>query len=519
MPHAPYDQWKLVDDQFIESQEATTKLREWVTAYVGELSTEKKFRSETVAWVLRSLDTPSLFRLYKRKKFSIPLTQEALKQNILWRIETFPSLPTLCASSVMRFVPPSSSSSSTDRFGRPILVVRARYLSGQTVEGLKNQVLSMYELARLHIADLFHQSGVTGGKRVLQFVVIIDLQSLAIRDVPMDMVTWFRSVPNVHYPGMCAGCYVLNFSWAFNGTWSILKRVLPERAIARVFFPKQSELLKSLPGSSLPQEYGGELPALDEERDVLMGSYVSELPTSSDDSSSEDDSSLASSSTAVTSTSYTRATKKRVDLAPSPTLPSSAATPSDFPSSVLPPPIPIPSRSPYNSFFGYPVHFTSSSTNSIPRLSYGRRRKRDLARTLLILYFRRISLILQRTLHFLVPLSKRSATNAPNYYYYYDHTATNYNNNDGEIKKSSKTVGGIRLSLWFWGSLIAWLAGSIGKIVWMLRIGRGTSIGQAFITALKDVVPSLISVIEGIAVQMPSGTKTMVGSGTSLISF
>ena len=78
----------------------------------------------------------------------------------------------------MRFMPEDA----TDHFGRPILVLRARYLSGQTAEGLKNQVLSMYELARLHIADLF-QNGEIEGRRVLQLVVIIDLKGLAIRDV------------------------------------------------------------------------------------------------------------------------------------------------------------------------------------------------------------------------------------------------------------------------------------------------------------------------------------------------
>lgn len=93
-------------------------------------------------------------------------------------MDTLPSLPPPTPSMLLRFLPVEA----TDPFGRPVLVVRSRHLSGLNVTDLKNQLLTMYELARLHIADLT-QNGEEGKGRVIQFVVIIDLQGLSVRSV------------------------------------------------------------------------------------------------------------------------------------------------------------------------------------------------------------------------------------------------------------------------------------------------------------------------------------------------
>ena len=51
------EQWKLVDDQFLDSQGAINDIRCWVTTYVEELSLKRNLASDTAAWILHSMDT------------------------------------------------------------------------------------------------------------------------------------------------------------------------------------------------------------------------------------------------------------------------------------------------------------------------------------------------------------------------------------------------------------------------------------------------------------------------------
>jgi len=138
---------------------------------------------------------------------------------------------------------------------------------------------------------------------------------------------------------------MINYSWAHAGIWSIAKRVLPAPAISRVFFPTQQELTNYFSLSMLPKDYGGTLASLTELHDPLWNDPPSvELGASGQPSA-----------------------PSIIPVAQAPSITAIAAT------SLL------------NPFFGYPV----SSSGGSPSLHHGRRRKRDLARTLLILAWRR----------------------------------------------------------------------------------------------------------------------------------
>ena len=102
-------------------------------------------------------------------------------KNAVWRSNTIPYLPTPPAIPLLRFL-------SLDRFGRPILIIRARLLASTSKNDLKSLILTTYELGRLYLAHLYSQStDVLGAsssmERVLQFTLIADLQGLGIRDV------------------------------------------------------------------------------------------------------------------------------------------------------------------------------------------------------------------------------------------------------------------------------------------------------------------------------------------------
>jgi len=165
---------------------------------------------------------------------------------------------------------------------------------------------------------------------------------------------------------------------------TLLRHILPKTVLSRVFFPPKKELLEVISPSSLPDgsslapyavsvggrltvnhvDYGGSLPPISSIPDQL--SYIG----------------LSS------------------PLAPS----EDSDPPSGQPLQRLPQPEirrrprHITSRSLFNPFFGYPVvPLPKSSDNvdgyfngyNVPNLQHGRRRKRDLARTLLRLWWER----------------------------------------------------------------------------------------------------------------------------------
>lgn len=141
---------------------------------------------------------------------------------------------------------------------------------------------------------------------------------------------------------------MLNYSWAHSGVWNIVKRILPTSALGRIFFPSQKDIVHYFGEAALPQEYGGQLPCLARLSSLEEGTC---LPP---ESPAEE----------ITQETF------MAEL-PAPSLPSWIS-----PTSML------------NPFFGYPAT-TSPSGRNVPALHHGRRRKRDLLRTLVFLWWNR----------------------------------------------------------------------------------------------------------------------------------
>ena len=125
------------------------------------------------------------------------------------------------------------------------------------------------------------------------------------------------------------------------------------------------------------------------------------------------------------------------------------------PSSPSPLPLPpcrprISPRSHMNPYYGYPVVYDNAAgLNQVPRLAAGRRRKRDLAKTLLILLIRRLAMAIPNI--FLKPAV-------------------------GSQHRIGFMSGGIRrLRPWIWWTLCFWLVASLRKV---LRIRRGATMSR-----------------------------------------
>ncbi|OSD07045.1 CRAL/TRIO domain-containing protein [Trametes coccinea BRFM310] len=316
----------LVDELGLDEDD-TTRAREWLN------------------------DQESIFRIYKRHKFTVPFALEHARDTLLWRLASIPTTTYRHSASLIRCLPLTCR----DPFERPILIIRVAEIL-RAPGDVREVLVHHMEQLRLNLKALNEGTnpGDTDGEFVpiLQYVALFDIANISVQDTNMDLITWFIFELIPRFPGMLAAVCVLNYSWAHSGVWGLVKRVLPKSALSRIFFPSRDELLQYIPRSALPQEYGGTLSTLSELEDPLENVIAPpcELPQPS---SSEDSTPHQASSSG---------------LQPIPRIGS------------------IPPTSHLNPYFGYPVSGRNTLT---PRLRHGRQRKRDLLRTLASLWWSR----------------------------------------------------------------------------------------------------------------------------------
>jgi len=155
-----------------------------------------------------------------------------------------------------------------------------------------------------------------------------------------------------------AAVFIQGHSWVHSRTWNLVKRVLPTSAQNKVSFLSREELVDYFGAGALPRDLGGSLPA----SSTLEGPFFEQLAprTHRSRSLSSSERSLPQLQTPEPNFS---------NPGPQTRLPMRLDTS-------------VPAvHSPFNPFFGYPV----SPTSLNPR--YGRRRKRDLLRTLAYLWW------------------------------------------------------------------------------------------------------------------------------------
>ncbi|KAF8322172.1 CRAL/TRIO domain-containing protein [Clavulina sp. PMI_390] len=433
--HSDYN--RLFEERYDELADLWSSVKEAIRTLVAQNEVEE----EAATWALNTLDTPTLFRFYKKYKWNRVTTVSAIIANAIWRIHTIPTLPipTPTETPLLRLI------DASDSFGRPIMIIRARHIPGKPIPDIKSELLTAYELARIHIGYLYSQChDVVGSsaqlERILQFTIIADLDGLGIRQVPMDLIPWLGQTLIPNFPGVVGPAYVVNYSWTFNGVWQMAKQMLPQRAIDRIVFPSISELSDHIPSASLLQEYGGTLPSTKLKKDVVTKRHLHILHPNMDIDISHSVSSAASSSSEESPEETPAAFAPPEIVAGSPPAP-------------LPPAIPrISTRSNLNPYFGYPVSYITTGPNQVPRLVAGRRRKRDLAKTLLILLFHRLINTIPNI--FLRPVAPHAVSHL-------------HEVGIGPLRWAYRR----KWRAWVWWALFLWLAATIRRIV-RFRAGR-----------------------------------------------
>lgn len=315
-----------------------TLIRDILPSVTGELNLSPDATEWAREWLS---DTSSIFRIARRNKFTTSFALESIRKNLVWRLSTlWPPVAPINLPNV-HILP----AHARDPFGRPTIVVEVMEFA-EDFEVQKRLIFQAFEQCRQHLQDL-HNSSDANEEPPLQYIVLCDLKKVSYQSLRLDVLTWTLREVIPRFPGMLAGVFMLNYSWAHSGVWNVVKHLLPEAALSRVFFPTQVQLTSYFTPSALPQEYGGSLLSLtDTEGPSQTGEGPSPLHF------------VLPISEPIPST----ATKSSVS--------------SISPTSLL------------NPFFGYPVSSLSSPSRS-PSFPHGRRRKRDLARTLIWLLWLR----------------------------------------------------------------------------------------------------------------------------------
>lgn len=125
-------------------------------------------------------------------------------------------------------------------------------------------------------------------------------------------------------------------------------------------------------------------------------------------------------------------------------------------------------RSHLNPYYGYPVTYTETAgPNQVPHLIAGRRRKRDLIKTLIVLLIRRLTVAI------------------PNLFL----QASHHRHRTGTSPISHKR----KLRPWIWWTLLIWIAASLRKIT---RIRNG---------ALLNGITSVDGKLQGLSLSLLVG--------------
>lgn len=338
----------------------STLIDEILSHVVQELALSDADHTWAKEWIS---DTATIFRFLRHHRFVRSFALEAIHTTLIWRLNAFRLF--VLPSALLHCLPPPIC----DPLGRPLVFLQLSELLTCGEQTMMDGLLISFDRLRVHLHSLNTLNNEFANREIiLQCVFIIDLEGLSVQSVNLKVLSWFMKEVVPRYPGMLGAVFFLNYSWTYAMTWSIAKCLLPNSAVARVFFPSREELLQYCSASALPSNYGGALSPL----------HLIEDPLNSDDQK------------------IFASVASREWCMPAPTI----GLPETLhwqPSSVS-----IHPRSPLNPFFGYPTVASLSRPHTVQQ---GRRRKRDLLLTLSVLWWRRWGKRIKILLYFLIAVS------------------------------------------------------------------------------------------------------------------
>ena len=267
------------------------------TQIVDDVAAQLQLSDEGRARVLLYLsDAANLFRFYRRARYDEQAALALLNATVLWRMRTDLDLLSLASLNPLYVTPPPPNpplfwvnSGFKDFYGRPCGVINLRSVertAENTLDQLKEYIVACMEIMRRYVADLYRTSPPNNDEEtVLQASIAVDLASSGMANLELELLPFLLDLLKNHVPGMVGAVYVLNYGWVHAGMWAVIKRVLPQQALAKIFFPSHDELKEHFDVQHIPCCYGGELDvAVDSSTNDVLRRYgrprrVSSAPT------------------------------------------------------------------------------------------------------------------------------------------------------------------------------------------------------------------------------------------------
>ncbi|KAF7305872.1 hypothetical protein HMN09_00741400 [Mycena chlorophos] len=279
------DKLDALNAQYTESLEAVVDLQATlIDDILPSVADELELDDDAVEWAREWLaDTPTVFRILRRNKFTRSFALESARKTLVWRFHHLwpPSPPSESTTPLIQCLPPPTA----DPFDRPVLVIRVVSFNDSS-DAYKPVLLQAFERLRLYLVHLNESEAwrededEREGVPILQYVILLDLKNLSTQSLNIDLLTWTLREAIPHFPGMLAAAFMINYTWAHGAVWSVTKRVVPAAALARVFFPAPREVVGYFEVGRLPSDYGGTLPCLAELEDPLREPWALRLSPS-----------------------------------------------------------------------------------------------------------------------------------------------------------------------------------------------------------------------------------------------
>ncbi|KAI8362821.1 hypothetical protein BD560DRAFT_425826 [Blakeslea trispora] len=255
------ERFSTIDSQYRENKENIEKLFGQITDGLAQLNLSDKELSDTKHYLE---DRANLFRFLKTSKFDIEKAVQRVLSTIQWRIQA--GVADLTPKDCMDFYQQTAFAyfHGHDTFGRPLIFVRAKHFPTQFADNtqsithsIKPYACLMMEIARQLTWKMTCDRERKGEPVITQITVIADITQAPFIPVTPELMRTMSDILEERFPDTVSSINVLNFSWVYQGIWSVMKHLLNQEAKDSIRFTTINELEPLVSADQIPEEMGG----------------------------------------------------------------------------------------------------------------------------------------------------------------------------------------------------------------------------------------------------------------------
>jgi len=214
------------------------------------------------------LDTLTLLRFLRARKFNVELSKQMFIKNEQWRKEfgtddlvrhfEYKERPQM-----FQYYPQYYH--KTDKDGRPVYIeqygkidLNAMYKISTAERMVQNLVVEYEKVADPRLPACSRKAG----KLLETCCTIMDMKGVGVSKIP-SVYGYLKSVSAIsqdYYPERLGKLFIINAPWGFSSVFSFVKSFLDPITVAKIHVlgsGYQPELLKQVPAENLPKQFGG----------------------------------------------------------------------------------------------------------------------------------------------------------------------------------------------------------------------------------------------------------------------